>query len=378
MKKYKLLDLFCGAGGLSLGFEKEDFETVLAIDSFKSAIDTYNYNRNEKVGIVRDITMLDQSFFNGIGNIDGIIGGPPCQGFSTAGKRGIDDKRNELYRDYFKIIDWVRPKFFLMENVTGILNFGGGNVKEDIIERARKLNYSMFYKVLNVVEYGVPQNRKRAIFVGIKNDLVYEEYKFPAGNGKIVTIEDAISDLPSLDKGENNKIYNMEPKTEYQKYIRNNCTALENHEQTAHTEETKRLISLVPEGGDVRDIPEELLDKKRKYNNLLRKMNRSKPSHTIDTGHRAYFHYEEKRIPSVREAARLQSFTDDYFFMGSKQDQYKQVGNAVPPLFSQVIAKSIKEYLDNALDNVPSEKRDGDAGIHIQLDIFDNKIDLLK
>ena len=344
---FKIVDLFCGAGGLSLGFEKAGgFKVIKAIDFSKHAIDTYNFNRKEKVGELKDITTIDEEYISSLGKVDGVIGGPPCQGFSTAGQRIIDDDRNKLYREYFKVLEWINPNFFVIENVTGILTFAKGLVKDDIIHRANSLGYSIFIKTVDASEYGIPQVRKRVIFVGIKKELCKSEFKLPDGNSPKISIEDAISDLPSLDKGENNKVYSKSPTTEYQKFIRNGATVLHNHEQSNHTEETKKAITMVPEGGNIRDIP---VDKRggRNYHALLRKMDRKKPSLCIDTGHRTYFHYEEKRVPSVRESARLQSFTDDYVFLGPKQEQYRQVGNAVPPLLAQIIAKTIYEYLTN-------------------------------
>lgn len=344
MTKYKLLDLFCGAGGLSCGFERNNFEVVKAIDFAPHAINTYNLNRAEKVAEVKDVKEIDEEYVASLGKIDGIIGGPPCQGFSTAGDRIIDDERNVLYREYFKILEMVNPKFFLIENVVGILTFAKGAIVADINKRAGELGYEIFMEVLNTQDYGIPQIRRRVIFVGVKKELVHGKFEFPKPNGVTVSIEEAIGDLPSLDKEENNTIYNKEPMTDYEKYIRNGCIELHNHEQSAHTDEVKRAISLVPEGGDVRDIPEEQRGG-RNYHALLRKMDRSKPSLCIDTGHRTYFHYQELRVPSVREAARLQSFKDDYIFTGPKQEQYKQVGNAVPPMLAELISASIQQYL---------------------------------
>ena len=346
---YNLLDLFCGAGGLSVGFESEGFHVVKAIDNNKHAINTYNNNRKLKVAEVMDISEIDASFLEKIDRIDGIIGGPPCQGFSTAGQRIIDDERNKLYREYFRILELIHPKFFVIENVTGILNFSKGLVRDDIIRRSNELGYEIFYKILDASDYGIPQIRKRVIFIGFDRRQINKDYVFPLGNNDKVTIEDALSDLPSLDKLEDNTKYACSPKTEYQNYIRNGMNKLHNHEQSNHTEETKRAISLVPEGGSIKDIPEELRGG-RKYKALLRKMDRKKPSLCIDTGHRTYFHYEEKRVPSVRENARLQSFRDDYVFFGPKQEQYKQVGNAVPPILAAIIAKSIKQYLEEMED----------------------------
>ncbi len=344
MKKYKLLDLFCGAGGLSCGFERNNFEVIKAIDFAPHAINTYNFNRTEKVAEVKDVKEIDKEYVKKLGHIDGIIGGPPCQGFSTAGDRIIDDERNVLYREYFKILEMVNPKFFLIENVVGILTFAKGAVVADIHKRADYLGYEVFMETLSTHDYGIPQIRRRVIIIGIKKELVRGKFEFPKPTGVTVTIEEAIGDLPSLDKGEDNTKYNKEPQTEYQRYIRNGSVELHNHMQSAHTEEVKHAISLVPEGGDMRDIPEEHRGG-RNYHALLRKMDRKKPSLCIDTGHRTYFHYEELRVPSVREAARLQSFMDDYVFTGPKQEQYKQVGNAVPPMLAELLAGQIQQYL---------------------------------
>lgn len=343
----RILDLFCGAGGLSLGFEKTGFYVVKAIDIDPHAVNTYNYNRKEKVAEVLDVASIDDGFIASLGPIGGIIGGPPCQGFSTAGQRIIDDDRNKLYREYFRILEKVNPNFFVIENVTGILSFSKGLVKQDIIRRAESLGYKIFYETVDTSEYGIPQVRKRVIFVGIKKQICGDRvFSIPKGNvTKKVTIAEAIGDLPSLEGCSDNSIYDKEPVTEYQKMIRDGMVVLHNHTLSKHSEDTKRVIELVPEGGSIRDIPPEKRGN-RNYHALLRKMDRNKPSLCIDTGHRTYFHYEERRIPSTREVARLQSFPDSYVFTGPRNEQQKQVGNAVPPMLSAVIAESIKTFLD--------------------------------
>lgn len=344
----KVIDLFCGAGGLSLGFENAGFESILAIDFWAPSIETYNKNRSNKVGQVQDITKLDKKYFSTIDlvNLCGVIGGPPCQGFSIAGRRIIDDDRNKLYRDYFRVLSILKPKFFLMENVVGLTNLKGGAIKEDIFKRANNIGYKVFFKILCASDYGVPQNRKRAIFIGIRNDVYQSkgEFHFPTPSDKKISCYEALSDLPNLDKGDDNTKYISKPKNEYQRLMRKKSSKVYNHQQSRHTKETIEAISYVPEGGGMKDIPENV-KKGRKYSSLLRRMDRSKPSQTIDTGHRTYFHYKENRVISVREAARCQSFPDDYVFYGGKQDQYKQVGNAVPPIMSYKIAKQIKKYL---------------------------------
>lgn len=344
--KRKVVDLFCGAGGLTLGFEKQDFESVLAIDMWSNAIDTFNNNREKKVGIVKDISEVDEDFIRQYvkEHVSGVIGGPPCQGFSLAGRRSEDDERNKLYQEYFKMLSIIKPDFFVIENVTGILSMKNGEVKEDIIKRAKKIGYNVYLDKLVASDYGVPQNRVRVFFVGIKKELDKGNFEFPKKFSYKVTCEEAISDLPSLDNNEDNTKYKFLPNSEYQKYMRKNSNMVYNHEQTSHTDETRNLISMVPEGGGIKDLPESVRGD-RKYSSLLRRMNSKAQSNTIDTGHRTYFHYKENRILSVREAARIQSFPDDYIFSGSKVNQYKQVGNAVPPLLAEQVAKSIVNYL---------------------------------
>ncbi|MEE3343559.1 MAG: DNA cytosine methyltransferase [Bacilli bacterium] len=344
--KRKVIDLFCGAGGLTLGFEKQNFESVLAIDMWSNAIDTFNNNRKNKVGVVKDIAEIDEKFIKQYVNehVSGVIGGPPCQGFSLAGRRSEDDERNKLYKEYFKTLSIINPDFFVIENVTGILSMKNGEVKEDIIRRAKKIGYNVYLDKLVASDYGVPQNRVRVFFIGIKENLDKGTFKFPKKFNYKVTCEEAISDLPSLDKNDDPSKYKTDAISKYQKKMRKNCDMVYNHEQTFHTEETKKLISHVPQGGSIKDLPENLRGN-RKYSSLLRRMNSKNQSNTIDTGHRTYFHYKENRILSVREAARIQSFPDNYIFSGSKVNQYKQVGNAVPPLLAEQVAKAIVDYL---------------------------------
>lgn len=356
MKKSKLLDLFCGCGGLSLGFENAGFEIVKAIDFNKAAIETYNFNRKKSHGFVCDLTKIDSSFYEGLEDVSGIIGGPPCQGFSTAGKRGKDDLRNKLYKVYFEILKNVNPNFFVIENVTGILNYAKGAIKDDIFEHADALGYKIYHEILNAADYGVPQLRKRVIFVGIKKEFVSKlgEFTFPKPTNldSHLTVLEALSDLPLTTSCNPNETFDYisEPKNSYQKLMRKKSFSVHNHNSTNHSLDTIKTIKLVPEGGSIKDLT---LEEKgnRKYNALLRKMNRNKPALTIDTGHRTYFHYSEPRIPSIRESARLQSFPDDFIFIGSKVEQYKQVGNAVPPLLAFKIASRIEEYFNGGYKN---------------------------
>lgn len=344
--KIKIVDLFSGAGGLSYGFENAGFESIMAIDMWDQAIQTFNHNRKNKVGIVADISKIDDNFVKDkIGTkVNGVVGGPPCQGFSLAGKRSVSDIRNQLYKDYFRVLKTIDPDFFVIENVAGILNLDNGNFKNDILRQADEIGYNIHLQKLVASDYGVPQNRVRVFFVGIKKELDCGDFRFPEKLDYKVTCEEALSDLPLLHEEKKATEYASEPVTEYQKLMRHGSTSVLNHENSNHTEETKELISHVPEGGSLKDLPEELRGD-RKYMSLLRRMDSKAPSNTIDTGHRTYFHFKENRIISVREAARLQSFPDDYEFLGGRQSQYKQVGNAVPPLLAKAVAQAIMNYL---------------------------------
>lgn len=346
MNKPKVLDLFCGCGGLSLGFENAGFEISLALDIWKDAIETYNKNHITPVAICKDIHELDNSYLEEFAiknNIVGVIGGPPCQGYSTVGTRDINDPRNHLYLEYCRVVEVVKPKFFVIENVKGLLTLNNGMFRDDIIDRFSKLGYNISFKILNASDYGVPQNRQRVFFIGLKDD----DFEFPMEKGYKVSTSDAISDLPSLEDLETvSEIYsyNNDNITKYQELMRKGSDMIYNHNGTKHTDQTKNIISMIKDGGRISDLPKEYWGV-RKYNKAFQRMNSNEPSHTIDTGHRNYFHYKENRVPSVRECARIQSFPDKFIFVGSKTSQYKQVGNAVPPLLAEEIAIQIKKYL---------------------------------
>lgn len=344
-----IIDLFSGVGGLSLGFEMEGFKSVIAIDLWEDAIKTYNHNRKNKVGLTIEVTKFNDELLPRIleeHKIDGIIGGPPCQGFSTARLSDtseeimkINESRNNLYLEFFRTVDIARPEFFLLENVKGLVFAKNGAVIKDIIERFNNIGYNITYKVLNASDYGVPQNRQRVFFVGLKNG----KFKFPeVFSGKIST-KAAISDLIQSNEDAIQN-YSTPPISDYQQLMRKGNKTIKNHEVTIHNKQTISVISMVPDGGNIRSLPPEFWHI-RKFNKAFQRMNSDLPSNTIDTGHRNYFHYEANRIPTVRESARIQSFPDSYVFLGSKGSQYKQIGNAVPPLLARAIASRIKDSL---------------------------------
>jgi len=343
-KAYSFIDLFAGCGGLSLGFERAGLKGVLAIDNWQDALDTYSRNREDAKTMCADISAVDPAMIRkeyGINGVSVIIGGPPCQGFSVAGKRIVEDKRNELYKSFVRFVDVFRPQAFVMENVPNILSLGKGVVRDSILRDFERLGYAVTYKVLTASDYGVPQNRRRAVFVGLKNGKTFD---FPKATVKTkVTAKEALSDLPETSIIEGGA-YPTEPQSEYQRLMRKGSNGVFNHEITIHTEQTQRIIAMVPDGGNYKDLPHELWQT-RKVHIAWTRLNSQKPSFTIDCGHNHHFHYEYNRVPTVRESARIQSFPDAFVFYGNKGSQLKQVGNAVPPLMAFAIARKIKDLL---------------------------------
>lgn len=346
-----VLDLFCGCGGLSKGFELAGYDVVLGIDNDNAALNTFEKNHKNSKGLNADLS--DKNTFDlieeivGDRTIDVIVGGPPCQGFSLSGPRNFDDPRNKLYLAMIETVRRFAPKAFVIENVPGMARLYGGEVRAEIVRRFEEMGYKVNSTILCAADYGVPQIRNRLVFVGVKNG---EKFVFPEPylqKENYITCEQAISDLPSRESelGEEIDTYLSEPKSDYQKKMRGNQKLLHNHVATNHTQMVKYVISLVPEGGNYKDLPEGI-GTSRKFNEAWTRYHSKKPSRTIDTGHRNHFHYKYNRVPTVRENARLQSFPDDFVFYGTRTQQNRQVGNAVPPLLGYAIAVELKEYLN--------------------------------
>lgn len=352
---YSVIDLFCGAGGLSKGFMDAGFNVVLGIDIDQDALNTFKLNHKDAEALNADLsnkeTFCQISNIIGNKNIDVIIAGPPCQGFSLTGPRNFDDERNKLYLAVLKCIEIYQPKAFVIENVPGMATLYKGQIKEEIIKRLTEMGYNVNCQILKTCDYGVPQMRKRLIFLGVRKDIGSPEFptaNFGPGTCKAYrTCRDAISDLPSLknDLGENKSMYSQKPLTEYQKLMRKNSKFLYNHVATNHKDFVKEIINLVPEGGNYKDLPKGVGDS-RKFHMAWTRLNGNAPARTVDTGHRNLFHYEYNRVPTVRESARLQSFPDDFIFTGSRTKQERQVGNAVPPILGQVLGVSILKILE--------------------------------
>ena len=353
-KSFNVIDLFCGCGGLSKGFEMAGYNILLGIDNNAPALLTFERNHKGSVGLNADLSSPKtfdtiEGIVNGRG-IDVIIGGPPCQGFSLTGPRQFDDERNKLYLAMIETVRRFKPKAFIIENVPGMATLYKGEVKNEIIRRFTDMGYNTCCQILCSADYGVPQIRKRLVFVGLLHSR--KPFEFPApylDPDHYVTCEQAIGDLPSLvdTLGADVMEYERVPYTDYQRLMRGNCNVLYNHKAIDHKQFVKDTIALVPDGGNWKDLPPGV-GESRIFHMAWTRYRSDKPSRTIDTGHRNNFHYKWNRCPTVRESARLQSFPDDFVFLGNKGQQDRQVGNAVPCLMAKAIAEQLEKYLKNA------------------------------
>jgi DNA (cytosine-5)-methyltransferase 1 len=352
-KKYKALDLFCGCGGISYGFEMAGFEIVGGVDFNKDATDTFKRNFPDATVICTDISTISNEDINEMyAGVDVIIGGPPCQGFSTANRhqKETDDPRNKLFFEYIRFVKELKPKFVLIENVRGILTRDNGYAKERITTLLKELNYELRMQVLDASDYGVPQCRKRAIMVGIRQDFLEQAFDF--GRLKTsakTTVAEAISDLYDEEKDPLKKM-RKQPKATcaYQEYLKAGSEYVYDHEIRYPADKVQERISHVPQGGNWQDVPEHLWpnNRKNRHSSAYKRLKEDAQSCTIDTGnaHSNYFHPLYNRIPSIRESARLQSFPDRFLFEGTRGSRYKQVGNAVPPLMAKAVADAIMQY----------------------------------
>jgi DNA (cytosine-5)-methyltransferase 1 len=350
--RLKLLDLFSGCGGLSYGFLLAGYDVLFGVDNWQDSLDTFKLNHKHakvELGDLSNLAPADFAKKHNIfpGEINIIAGGPPCQGFSISGKRNVQDPRNHLYTSFVAFVDYFKPEVFVMENVPNLVSMGNGLIKDKIIHDFEKAGYKVSHKILLASLYGVPQNRRRVFFVGFRNG---HEFKFPEETHsdsmflkKTVTTYEAINDLVE-DSVPDGTPYPTEALSEYQSWARQGSNGIYNHEVIVHTEKTKEIIAMVPDGGNYKSLPKELWTT-RKVNIAWTRMNSRKPCFTIDTGHNHHFHYKWNRVPTARESARIQSFPDTFHFCGNKASQLKQVGNAVPPLLAYNVAKAIKSQI---------------------------------
>ncbi len=359
MKKFNAIDLFAGAGGLSHGLERAGFNVVLANELESDFCETYRTNHPNTMVIEGDVrkidfkTVLNESGFKE--RIHLIAGGPPCQGFSTVGKKQEDDPRNDLFMEFIKTIEIFRPDFVLFENVSGFKRMYEGRIFDKLRTELDSLGYDHKYAILNAVNFGLPQQRQRTIVVAYAKGLEFEmpEGGFSEEGGLYTkpyrTLRDAISDLPEIHSSGRADKYKASPQNDYQKEMRGKEARLTEHFSPNHGPSLLNVISKVPPGGSIMDIPEELRPKSYFANTYARLLwDKPTPTMTRNFGTPSSsrcIHPELDRGLSTREGARLQGFPDGYVFCGKKGSKNLQIGNAVPPIFGFEIGKAIHESL---------------------------------
>lgn len=351
---FTVADLFCGVGGFSKGFEESGFRVLFGVDLWNVALKTFKQAHKNAEAVLSDITKLDNTFFEKYKNkVDVVIAGPPCQGFSMSGKRDPRDERNTMYEDVARSVSVMEPKIVLLENVVGLLSMKsskGNLVRDLIVKRFEELGYHVEFKVIDASDYGVPQSRKRVIFICSKIGRIgfpmptHVEKSLVTLEGfqlkKKVTVGDALGNIPDF----GNDSY-LPPKTEYQKMMAREKRIF-NHDGMNHNPEVLKRISLVPPGGNWKDIPKKYYNVGGEHSNNYRRLDPEKPAVTIKHAIKSMIiHPKYDRVIGVREAARLQSFDDSFVFFGGKSDQHQQIANAVPPLLGYVLANHIKQFL---------------------------------
>ena len=341
-------DLFAGVGGMSEGFKMAGgFEIAFAVEFDKEIASAYQKNHRGTDVYPMDICEIDvKELHKKYPKIDVIIGGPPCQGFSQKGKRlNLDDPRNFLFQQYVRFVKEFRPKYFVLENVPGIITTSNGYFKNQIVEAFNKLGYEVKYGVLKATDFGIPQDRHRAVFLGQLGKI---EIDLPKPLGIVTNVQQAIYDLPFIASGEGEELstYDKKPMSDYQKELRGRCKVLHNHVATKHSELALKRLSLIPKGAGKEVLPEEHLTKSI-YSGTWCRLLEDGIAATITTrfdtpSSGRFTHPILNRCLTVREAARIQSFPDNFVFYGTKTIQMKEVGNAVPPFLARAIANVIK------------------------------------
>ena len=352
--KLTMLDLFCGAGGFAVGCDWAGFQSVFGIDHLEPAMKTWTRNHPHAIGCLGDIKKLNPQVIKrileekGVYHINMITGGVPCQGFSIANRKHNDnDERNYLFLEYMKFVKVFQPDYIILENVSGMRSTAGGKFENDIKEYMKSLGYEVTVQVVSAADFGVPQQRKRLLFVGVKIDAgLTIPYVFPSGNfiGNHRTVYDAISDLPELGNADIATEYKNTKLTEYQKLMRGEgeikaipkVKKLFNHVAPNHPQETIDRIAKTEPGKPMYE----------KFKQRIR-LRYDLPSPTQLAGgirpHFQFGHPEQPRGLTIRERARIQSFPDTYVFEGGTVQERVQTGNAVPPLMIYNIAKPIAE-----------------------------------
>lgn len=370
VKARRVLDLFCGSGGLSYGFEQSGrFKTAAGIDLLQDRVDTFLANHEHAIGIVGDLRMFPLDRLAALtGKVDVIVGGPPCQGFSSIRPfRTLTegDPRNSLPEHYVLVVARLLPTWFVFENVVGIVTHERGKQLEGIVARMAEIGYHVEWRVMNAALFGVPQNRERVVIVGNRSGLKFAwptpthwiDYKSMAGTREEVvrpdrrtasrlpralTVMDAIGDLPPVRAGEEAERYAGLPLNAYQKLMRRDVQSLTLHKATRHSEKMLEIIRHA--GANINALPKGMVTSG--FSSCYSRLDGDKPSTTLTVNfvHPASnrcIHPKQDRALTPREGARLQSFPDRFVFCGTSAQIVKQIGNAVPPMLGQVLAEAI-------------------------------------
>jgi DNA (cytosine-5)-methyltransferase 1 len=345
-KPVKFVDLFAGAGGLSLGLEHAGWKCLLASDWWPDAMATFQANHRGTPtwsGDIRDLTKQRLGSLLETGP-DWVVGGPPCQGFSTVGKRQQSDPRNGLVREYHRVVSLLKPQGFILENVLGLKDMQFTNQVRSLFEG---LGYTVTTLVVRAADLGVPQLRRRVLFVGHVDERWFRGPRKTHPDGRHVSVIDAIGDLPPVLPGETKTSYEGPPTTTYQRRARRGSTMLQGHEASKHPKALIEAIAHIPDGGNRRSIPDHL-QPTAGFHNSYSRLDSRKPAVAVTqnmgkpSGTRCIHPFQHRGL-TAREGARLQGFPDVYHFSGGLVSQRLQIANAVPPLLGRALGLAITD-----------------------------------
>ncbi len=355
MNNLYAVELFSGAGGLSLGLNRAGFKVILANEIEKDFAKTYVNNHPKTKMLNADICKVDfkkELQKLNIKNISLVSGGPPCQGFSTLGSKDEKDSRNNLFYEFLRVVTELTPNYVLFENVAGFKTMYQGKVYKELLSKLDKLGFNSTTTIVDVSDFGLPQKRLRTIVLAWKKEL--KKVFLPTAThlfNKISLIE-AISDLPPIKTNGLSQKYNQVVNN-YQKKLRGDCQALTEHNASNYGKKMQEILALVPKGGSVNDLPKRLRPKSYFSNTYARLLpNEVAPTITRNFGTPSSsrcIHPFQNRALSTREGARLQGFPDNYVFCGSKTSKNLQIGNAVPPVLGKVIGQQIINSMQNSV-----------------------------